>query len=397
MAGATGEKPSCTDLALKESLERPHTLPKTARQWLDWELTPSIPGFHQEFPESRIHLSLIPRTSVEVSKSAALPKEIEAFFLRGDQVLWLKHPYNTVESTPFFKAPEIPERLRAYHTASRSMATEINGKLYGLKMPTNHPFGPSRMEQINKAFPKDSMRSSLRRTEIIEKIDAKIGIDPDLLLLKDILTVTDTISGHGFSVRDLSALGGDRYYFPVHLIPVKGAEIAAKSGIPSTEFFKTAWAAALGKFQAKMLVRYGIEFNPINPQNFLIELDSDFRPTGRLACRDLGDSFQVESVSNAMGLQDEITRDRELGIKVFPTANPGTKSETMTWGFNLSGKDMLLPMTRDAWHSAHDEAFLAELSRLTGIVAPRGYGTFAIEQLLKKPENQAALLRFHKK
>ncbi|NDG85364.1 MAG: hypothetical protein EBX52_10075, partial [Proteobacteria bacterium] len=220
---------------------------------------------------------------------------------------------------------------------------------------------------------------------------------PDLILLKDILTVTETASGLGYSIRDLRPLDNGNTFLPAHMIPVKGEEIAAKNGKNLAEFYKTAWAAPLGRFQAKMLVRYGMEYNPINPQNFLIELDANFKPTGRLAARDLGDAFQVESISSAIGLQDEIARDRELGLKVFERAAPGTKSETMTWGFNLSGKGVILPVTREAWYSAHDEAFLAELSRLTGIEAPKGYGTYAIDPLLAKPENREKLLKFHQK
>ena len=390
---AGNEKPSCADLARSQE----HHFSEPVQKWLDWELTPSIPGFHQEFPSSRLPLSLVSLREVTMTKSSHLPKEVAELFLRDQKVLWPKHPYNTVETTPFFKAPELTEKMKAYHTASRSMVTEIGGKVYGIKMPTNHPFGPSRVEQINKAFPKDSMRSSMRRTEIIEKVDQKIGMDPDLILLKDILTVTETHSGHGFSIRDLTALSDGHYYFPAHQIPVLGAEIAAKNGQTLSEFFKANWASALGKFQAKMLVRYGIEFNPINPQNFLIQLDRDFKPTGRLACRDLGDSFQVESITTWIGMQDELAREKELGLKTFAKADPGTKSETLTWGFNLTGKEMILPVTREAWYSAHDAAFIAELERLTGITVPRGYGVYAIDPFLEKPENKAALLRFHQK
>ncbi len=391
------DQPSCSDLALKEALSKEHALPETVQKWLDWERTASIPGFDQEFPSSKLPLSLVPLSAVTVLKSRSLPKEVAELFLRDTKVLWPKHPYNTVESTPFFKAPELTEKMKAYHTASRSMVTEIGGKVYGIKMPTNHPFGPSRLEQMNKAFPKDSMQSSMRRTEIIEKVDQKIGLDPDLILLKDVLTVSETHSGHGYSIRDLTPLSDGHYYFPAHQIPILGAEIARKNGQTISEFFKTFWAAALGKVQAKMLVRYGIEFNPINPQNFLIQLDSEFKPTGRLACRDLGDSFQVESVTTSIGMKQEITREKELGLKTFAKAAPGTKSETLTWGFNLAGKEMILPVTREAWYSAHDAAFLAELERLTGITVPRGSGVYAIDLYLEKPENKAALLRFHQK
>lgn len=385
----------CIDLCIRESLNHEFTPKKPVQTWLDWEFKPSIPGLNQEFPSSRIPLSLVPVPEVTILRSSHLPKEVEALFLRGDRVLWPKHPYNRVESTPFFKAPELPDTLKAFHTASRSMVAGIGGHLYGIKMPTNHPFGPSRVEQMNKAFPKDSMRSSMRRTAIIEKIDQKIGADPDLIFLKDILTVVETASGHGFSIRDLRPLDNGNLFFPAHLIPVVGDEIAAKSGQNMAEFFKGAWAGALGRFQAKMLVRYGMEYNPINPQNFLIELSPDLKPTGRLAVRDLGDAFQVESVSKAVGLGEEVVRDRELGLKVFAKTEPGKKSETMTWGFNLSGKSLILPVTRESWYSAHDEAFLTELSRLTGIAVRKGYGTWAIEELLEAPENKTKLIQFH--
>lgn len=395
-AFAGDPKPPCPPLLQKYSApEAP--LPVGIERWLDWENSPAISALKPEFRISPVKLALVPKGELNILSSSLLPTEITETFLRGDQVLWLKHPYNTVESTPFFKAPELTENIRAWHTTSRSMVTTIDGKVYGLKMPTNRPFGPNRMEQMNKAFPKESMLSSMRRTEIIEKIDATLGPDPELILLKDIFTVTEKSTGHGFSLRDLRPLNDGHLYFPAHMIPSLGEEIARKNGSHTAEFFKQHWARPLGKLQAKLLFRYGMEFNPINPQNFLIQLDRNLKPTGKLACRDLGDTFLVESIAKAIGLGDELAKDRSLGLKIFPTATPSEKAETLAWGFNLSSQSLILPVTRDAWFSAHDAAFIEELEKLLGVKVPKGYGAYAIDIWLAKPENQAAMANFHKK
>ena len=396
VAYASDPKNPCTHLLQRYS--GPETpLPVGIERWLEWENSPAIAALKPEFRVSPVKLALVSKEQLSILRSSQLPPEIGETFLRGDQVLWLKHPYNTVESTPFFNAPELPEKIRGWHTTSRSMVTTVDGKVYGIKMPTNHPFGPNRMEQMNKAFPKESMLSSARRTEIIEKLDARLGTDPDLILLKDIFTVTDKTTGHGFSIRDLRPLNDGHLYFPAHMIPSLGEEIAKKNGSHLAEFYKIYWARPLGKLQAKLLFRYGMEFNPINPQNFLIQLDRNLKPTGKLACRDLGDAFQVESISKALGLEEEVAKDRSLGLKIFPTARPSEKAETLAWGFNISGKDLLLPVTREAWFSAHDDAFIEELENLLHVKVPKGYGAYAIDQWLRKPENQAALGKFHKK
>jgi hypothetical protein len=386
----------CTRLL--QNYSGPETpFPPTLEKWLEWETSRAFEAFEPEFKVSPVKLSLVPLKEVDVKRSARLPSELESTFLRGDQVLWPKHPYNTVEITPFFKAPELPEKIRAWHTTSRSMVTTIDGKVYGLKMPTNHPFGPNRVEQINKAFPKESMLSSMRRTEIIERIDARLGPDPDLILLKDIFTVTDKITGHGFSIRDLRPLNDGHYYFPAQMLPTVGYDLAQKNGLSFGDFVKNFWARPLGKLQAKLLFRYGIEYNPINPQNFLIQLDRNLKPTGKLACRDLGDSFQVESISKALGLGSEVEKDRALGLNVFAKANPSKKGEYLAWGFNVVSPELIITVTRQGWMDAHDDAFIEELEKLLGVKVPQGHGAYAIDIWLSKPENQAAMLKFQQR
>ena len=393
---ASPSNSSDCSFSLLRSLHSPSAIPDGIARWLDWETTPVIQDLTPEFKTSAIPMSWAPLKEVEISKSLEIPSNLEKSLIHGDRILWPKHPYNTVASSPFFHSPLLPEKLKGYHTASRSMVTTIDGRFYGIKMPTNHPFGPNRVEQINKAFPKDSMRSSMRRTEIIEKTDARIGKDPDLILLRDVFTATEKSTGTGFAIRDLSPMEDGHYYFPAHLLPVEGPALAARNQKPFGEFVRSAWAEPLGKVQAKLLIRYGMEYNPINPQNFLIQLDQNLNPTGRLACRDLGDAFQVESISRAIGLGEEAAKDRASGLKVFDAAAPSTKAETLAWGFNLTSKELILPVTRNSWMDGHDEAFIGELERLLGVKVPKGYGAYAIDHWLKKQENIEALARFHR-
>ncbi len=387
--------PKC-DPDLLKAISKPSGFSPALQQWLDWETTPALRGLDPEFKSSQVPITLVNRSLVDVRAVGALPSEVEKLFLHDSKVLWAKHPYNRRKDVPFFNFPVLQETLTGYHTASRSMVFSFDGKAFGIKMPTDHPFGPGRAEQANKAYPKDSMLSSMRRAKIIEQVDQKLGADPDLILLRDILTITDKKTGNGIAIRDLRALQDGNLYFPAHLIPVAGEDLAKKNGAGFSEFFKTAWARPLGVIQAKLLIRYGMEYNPINPQNFLIQLDANFKPTGKLACRDLGDIFQVETVSRRIGLGPEVDADISLGLKTFKTAAPAEKSETLTWGFNLSGKNLLLPVTRQAWLDAHDEGLTGEIERLLNVKYPKTQGTYIMEKFLERPEIQEALARFHR-
>ena len=54
-------------------------------------------------------------------------------------------------------------------------------------------------------------------------------------------------------------------------------------------FWGRHYAEAVGRAKATLLVRYGLQYETPNPQNVLMQLDAELRPTGAIVLRDLGD------------------------------------------------------------------------------------------------------------
>lgn len=153
------------------------------------------------------------------------------------------------------------------------------------------------------------------RSDYIADVDRSVNHnpldDPDLLVLPEILTVTEDLAtrpGDGFQVRDLSRLHQDKVYFPALSIPYVGVKKdgkgdsvldfdalakrwTARDDDSWTAFWGEHYAAKLGAVKAKLLVRYGLQLGTPNAQNFLLEFDTAMKPTGRIVVRDLGDAM----------------------------------------------------------------------------------------------------------
>lgn len=159
----------------------------------------------------------------------------------------------------------------------------------------------------------DSIVAAMRSDYIIE-VDKRLGkdtfSDPDLLILSEVLTIVEPspaprafrYAGDGFQVRDLRGLKPDKIYFPPISIPFVDTDlkalkkryevltgndqVAVKNWI---DFWTIRFAQNIGRAKALLLLRYGLQSLTPNAQNFLIELNSDLRPTGRVVLRDVGD------------------------------------------------------------------------------------------------------------
>lgn len=159
----------------------------------------------------------------------------------------------------------------------------------------------------------DSIIAAMRSDYIVE-VDKQLGkdtfSDPDLLILSEVLTIVEPGTsptafkngGDGFQVRDLRGLKADMIYFPPLSVPFVDTELkrlrkryevlcgsddtAAREWVA---FWATRLAEPVGRAKALLMMRYGLQSMTPNAQNFLLELRSDLRPTGRVVLRDVGD------------------------------------------------------------------------------------------------------------
>ena len=160
------------------------------------------------------------------------------------------------------------------------------------------------------------------RSDYINYVDKDKKLKPPkegLLILTELITITEKkIRQHpdvkvsyreGIQVRDISILDEKKIYLAPLNIPFLDLEfkefkneflyfrgdttVAAEEIEAWKEFWKYAFAAALGRTKALTLLRYGLQIVNPNQQNFLIEFeeaDGKMKPTGNLVIRDLNDA-----------------------------------------------------------------------------------------------------------
>jgi hypothetical protein len=164
-------------------------------------------------------------------------------------------------------------------------------------------------------------------------------------------------------------------------VPFRGRAIARLHGERFEEFWSRNYAEPVGRAKAKLLVRYGLEYDTPNPQNLLVELDRRFAPTGVVALRDLGDTEPI--VEDAPGGAVGWTR-------LLRDLRPETRNSF--WAFDEAAEDSVSAEVLADWRERHDRAYLAEIARLLGL--REGPTTFAgASDFLRSPQAEPALAR----
>lgn len=333
-------------------------------QWLKWEQTANVFKFHQPTARIELPISRVALQKVEIQADPSLAKSIKKIFVQKQdgkkRVLWVKHPHNTVESVPFFDK-KIVDHVEAYYTASRSMV--LGGELRGftLKAPTDHPHGPDKNDQPSKADTSGDVISALLHSEHISSQDKKLGQDDVLIILPEILTIADKKTQIGYVVRDVRHLDDGHYYLPAFSIPYVGREIAKINGQPFEKFWAEHYAKLLGEAKARLLLRYGLQMESPNPQNMLIQLDRNLKPTGRIAIRDLSDAFFVEDIAQALGFKKAVKKD--IDVDYLPQAKLHPFVSNSFWRMDAADNKSISEKTLDKWKIIHNRQFTSYILR----------------------------------
>lgn len=96
----------------------------------------------------------------------------------------------------------------------------------------------------------------------------------------------------------------DRVYVPGFsaLHEEMGRYIAEVNGSKDpSEFWREHYVKPLGRAIAELYAMTGFAYDSPHSQNFLIELDGQMKPTGKIVFRDLGDSYLTAEIAKAMG------------------------------------------------------------------------------------------------
>ncbi len=334
------------------------------KQWLEWEQKSNFEIFRKsEAPVSVPTLS-VDRASVNVTFLDSAPVELRALIQQGSAIRWFKHPFNTKSTIPHFHETS-KSNLVTYFTASRSLAITLGDHVFTLKMPTDHPHGFEGQYQPSKATTQEDIMDGINRMSYVEKIDKKIGLDPKLILAKEVAMVADKATGEGYLFRDISFMNDGNYYLPALSIPYAGRKIAALNKQHPDTFWSKNYAELLGSAKAKLLLRYGLQMETPNSQNMLIQLDHDLRPTGVIVFRDISDTVLIEGVAKGLGEGSTLKRDAEIGVENSTEIQPYWSNSA--WRFDEAGKDSFDETTLSSWGKVHDQAYRREIARALGL------------------------------
>jgi hypothetical protein len=185
----------------------------------------------------------------------------------------------------------------------------------------------------------------------VDRIDALLGPDPSILLVREVVSLLVRGSETACLVRDLRPFQDGHHYLPALSLPWVGRQIARRHREPFAEFWGRHYAERVGRAKARLLARYGLWYETPNPQNVLVQLDRELRPTGRLLFRDVGDTYCATDAFEA----------RELPwTRLRTDVRPETQNSF--WAFGEAEECSIGASVLGNWYARHDRAYFAELA-----------------------------------
>lgn len=322
-------------------------------QWVKWEQTANLKQYEKSATIVHLPFSKVSHESVSIQSDSKIPEAIRDYFIKSRSTLWVKHPHNKAK-VPFMNTQDVGT-IPALYSASRSMV--LTGPLRGftLKAPTDRPHGKDGGYQPEKANTADDVLSALIHSRHIENQDRLLGKDDKIIILPEVLTIADKKTNIGFVLRDTRALDDGNYYLPAFSIPYVGREISRLNGQNFELFWLEHYARLLGEAKARLLLRYGLQMETPNPQNMLIQLDRNLKPTGKIVFRDISDAFFVDGVAQALGFEKAVQKDILADYKPKKTLKPYISNSL--WRLNEAGKNSVSEEGMKSWARAHNFAF----------------------------------------
>lgn len=352
---------------------------------------------YRESPDTVVMMPLVraPRSEVEVITLGEVDPRILSRFVHDDWVAMPRHPGNTDPRVPYADATILSGELETRYMASRSLFSfDRTAPAYSIKAGSDYPHLSE--QQPGKALTRDVIDRALLRQRLINRLDRRLGKDPKLLILPEVLILRHKASGHGVLIRDLSALDHDEHlYVPALSIPYVGREIAAANGAEQGEFWAGAYAEQVGRAKARLLLRYGVLLETPNPQNWLIELDRSYRPTGRVVLRDIADSTLYRPWVEAL----EPGELPPPGGSAWSQPEERLQLHADTTLMNFAGGESQGFSSREMarLRRSHDRGFYDQLREELGSVARPLSSTREAERFFESDQGRAALRSYRQR
>ncbi len=310
-------------------------VPDTVRQLVDWETgaNAAIVGERSSETFDLYHYE-IPLHMLEKDFAEGLdPRVRDSFVFRKDgidYVRWLVNPEDTkwhLQVAEFLQnhglEAELKTVLKGHLTASRSLIAynPENGVSFSVKVSTNQTGGNWK----DKKQTWDDAKQIRKISDWIDEVTKSMRTDT-LIIMDEPLAMGIGELDQGLIVRSLNNVPtGDVYYLPGFsaLHSAEGRRIAELAGATNiAEYWNENYNKPLAKALAEFSAYTGVYYDSPHSQNFMIELDQNFKPTGKIVLRDFGDAYVLdEFVKNTdfKGVAEIWERDNVSHMK-FKTA-----------------------------------------------------------------------------
>lgn len=226
-----------------------------------------------------------------------------------EYVRWIINPEDTkwhVKVEEWMKSKNIPttkhKYFDGYMTASRSFILEDpkSGYAFSGKVSTNATGGHWK----DKDFPISDARQVRMATDHVKDVEKKVEFQRLKTLPEPAMFGIEGID-QAFGIRSLGdAAEGKKYLIPAFSVlhGETGRKLAALNGSNDPakywrENFNKPLAEALAEFSGT----YGLTYDSGHGQNFLLELDENMKPTGKVVLRDFADSYAQRQHMESLG------------------------------------------------------------------------------------------------
>lgn len=252
--------------------------------------------------------------------------------------------------------------FEGYMTASRSYIVQdpVSKAQFSLKVSTDNTGGNWRDK---KQSWDDAQQVKIGSDHAIQAM--KMRQPENFIFMDEPLVIGAKEIDQGMILRLLADLPtAKRYYVPGFsaLHEEEGRHIAQLNGSKDPAgFWKEHYMKPLAKAIAELAAMTGLSYDSPHSQNFLIELDGDFKPTGKIVFRDLGDSYLTTQFAKAMKNQrilDTWEVDNKKDGKMFIAHGVLHGNKKPSW---------ISEATYDEYGRVFFLEFEKEFSRITGV------------------------------
>ncbi len=259
----------------------------------------------------------IPLKMIQADLSKSMSKDIyDALVFERDGrklIRWVINPEDTrwhLEIAEWLKANGEPvvkgQHFTGYQTASRSYLVRdpLNGVQFSTKVSTNKTGG----NWTDKKQTWEDAWQVRMAYQYVEDVITKRGGLKNSVWISEPAAFGINALDQGMLIRAYDSLAdGKTTLIPgfAALHEEWGKEIARQNGSNDpAKFWNDNYNKPLARALAEIYALTGMSYDSPHSQNFMIELDSNNRPTGRIGLRDMGDSYMTQDVFEAAGRAD---------------------------------------------------------------------------------------------